>query len=91
VNDELETIWKVAFVTNFKVLSGHLPGGTEEKHKIIGQDIRSPGIGLDPGPPEYEAGVLTTRSRRSIVRMHFLIITVELPYCVEFAQRVFVR
>jgi hypothetical protein len=32
--------------------------------KIISQDSRSPGRDLNPGPPKYEAGVLTTRHRR---------------------------
>jgi hypothetical protein len=30
------------------------------------QDIRSPGRDLNPGPPEYEAGMLTTWPRHSI-------------------------
>jgi NADPH-dependent 7-cyano-7-deazaguanine reductase QueF len=29
------------------------------------QDSRSPGRDFNPGPPEYETGVLTTRPRRS--------------------------
>jgi hypothetical protein len=33
--------------------------------KNLSQDSRSPGQDLDPGPPKYEAGVLTTRPRRS--------------------------
>jgi hypothetical protein len=51
---------------NSKALSRNLPGGTEENHEKISQDIRSPGSDLNPGPPEYEAGVLTTRPRRSV-------------------------
>jgi hypothetical protein len=45
---------------NFKVLSLHLDGETEEGHEKS-QDSRSPGQALNPGPPEDEAGVLTTR------------------------------
>jgi hypothetical protein len=30
------------------------------------QDNRSPSRDLNPGAPEYEAGVLTTRSRLSV-------------------------
>jgi hypothetical protein len=30
------------------------------------QESRSPGGDLNPGPPEYEGGVLTTRQRRSV-------------------------
>jgi hypothetical protein len=33
------------------------------------QDSRSPGRYLNPGPPEYEAGVLTTRPRRSVEKV----------------------
>jgi hypothetical protein len=33
VSDELERIWKEVVVAYFKVLSWHLPGGTEKNHK----------------------------------------------------------
>jgi hypothetical protein len=33
MNNELERIWKEAVIACFKVLSMHLPGGTERKHK----------------------------------------------------------
>jgi hypothetical protein len=33
VNDELERMWKEAVVALFKVLSRHLPGGSEENHE----------------------------------------------------------
>jgi hypothetical protein len=33
INNELERMWKEAIVAKFKVLSRHLPGGTEENHK----------------------------------------------------------
>jgi hypothetical protein len=33
--------------------------------ETLSQDRRSLGQYLNPGPPEYEAGVLTTRPRRS--------------------------
>jgi hypothetical protein len=45
---------------NLKGISHPLPGGTEESHKLS-QDNRSAGWDLNPGPPEYEAGVLTAR------------------------------
>jgi hypothetical protein len=35
VNDELENIWKETAVANFKVLSRHLPGVSEEKHENV--------------------------------------------------------
>jgi hypothetical protein len=44
--------------SNFKWLSHHSPGGTEETHKNLSQDNRSPGRGLNSGPSEYEPGVL---------------------------------
>jgi hypothetical protein len=43
---------------NFKVLSRNLPGGTEEKHENLSQDSWPPSRDLNPGPPEYEAGVV---------------------------------
>jgi hypothetical protein len=33
--------------------------GTEKNHENVGQDSRSPSRDLYPGPPEYEAIVLT--------------------------------
>jgi hypothetical protein len=55
-NDELEgRKWSWP---NFKVLSWHLPGGTEENHINLSQDSGSLSQDLNPGPPEYEAGVL---------------------------------
>jgi hypothetical protein len=61
VNDEVERIKREAVVDN-KVLSQNLPGQTEESSL----DNRSPGRHLNPGPPEYEAGLLTTRQQRSM-------------------------
>jgi hypothetical protein len=37
----------------------HLPGGTDENHENLSQDSRSPALDLNPGPPEYETGVVT--------------------------------
>jgi hypothetical protein len=42
-------------------------GGAEKNKKKLNQHSRSPGRDLYPGSPEYEAGVLTTRPRRSVV------------------------
>jgi hypothetical protein len=44
----------------------HLPGGTEENYGNLNQDYRSLGRDLNPGPPEYQAGVLTIRRGRSV-------------------------
>jgi hypothetical protein len=49
---------------NFKVLSRHSPGGTEDNHENRSEVSRSSDRDLNPGPPESEAGVLTTRPRR---------------------------
>jgi hypothetical protein len=43
---------------NFKVLSQHSPEGTEEDHENP-QDSRSPVRYLNPGPLDYDTGVLT--------------------------------
>jgi hypothetical protein len=45
-----------------------LSGGTEESHKGVSQDSWSPGRDLNPGLPEYEAGVLTTLPSSSVVQ-----------------------
>jgi hypothetical protein len=51
---------------NFKVLSPHLYGGTEKTTKNRSLDSLSSGRDLNPGPPEYEAEVLTSQPRRSV-------------------------
>jgi hypothetical protein len=33
MNNELERIWKEVVMVEFKVLSQHVPGGTEEDHE----------------------------------------------------------
>jgi hypothetical protein len=49
----------------------HYPGifleGLRKSTKNLSWDSRSPGRDLNPGPPEYKAGVLTTRKRRSVI------------------------
>jgi hypothetical protein len=60
---------------NFKALFQQLPGGTDENHEK--QHSRSPGRDLNPLTPKYEAGALTTRSRRSIqIHREFNVLTV---------------
>jgi hypothetical protein len=51
-------------MASFKVLSRHLAGGTE---KNLNPNSRSPGRNLHQRVPEYEAGMLTTLPRRSLV------------------------
>jgi hypothetical protein len=43
---------------NFKVLSWHLPGGTEENHEKPQSGLLVSRPRFNPGPSEYEAGVL---------------------------------
>jgi hypothetical protein len=49
----------------------HHPGicleGLRKTKKNLSQDKGSPGRDFNPGPPEYEAGVLSTQSLRSVV------------------------
>jgi hypothetical protein len=63
VNDELERIYKKAFVAYFRILSQHLSGGTEDNHKQpqSGHTVSRPRF--EPGIAEYEAGVLTSQVR----------------------------
>jgi hypothetical protein len=53
--------------SNFKVPPQHSPEGSEENHECW--DSWYPGWGFNPAPPEYEAGVLTTRPRRSAMEV----------------------
>jgi hypothetical protein len=66
MNNELERIWEEAVMTQLKVLSRRLPGGTKEIHENLSQDSLSPGRDLKLGPPDEEAGVLTTRLLRTM-------------------------
>jgi K+-transporting ATPase c subunit len=64
MNNTLEGIWKEAVVAQCFLLSLYFLGRTKRNHEKH-QDGRSQGRDLNPGPPEYEAGVLTTRPRHS--------------------------
>jgi hypothetical protein len=48
---------------NFKILSWQSPGGLRKNTENVSQDSRSAGRDLNQGPPEYEAGMLTTQPR----------------------------
>jgi hypothetical protein len=50
---------------DFEIQSRHLPEWTGDTRNPR-QDSRSSGRDLNPGPPEYELGVVTTRPRRSV-------------------------
>jgi hypothetical protein len=53
--------------SNVKVLHQNLPGRTEKTTENLNHDSLSPGRNLNPGSPEYEAGVLTTRPQSSVL------------------------
>jgi hypothetical protein len=52
---------------DFKVLSQHALKENEKTTKNLSQHSLSSGRNLNAGPPEYKAGVLTPRPRRSII------------------------
>jgi hypothetical protein len=66
VNSELVRIWKEAVVVKVKVLSRHSLEGVRKTTEILSQDSRFPGRDLNPEPPEYETGAMTTRLRSSL-------------------------
>jgi hypothetical protein len=49
MNDDIVRIWKEAVVAYFKVLSRHLPGGTDENHEELesGERVSWPRFELD--------------------------------------------
>jgi hypothetical protein len=51
---------------NLRYCHGIYLEGLRKTTKNLSWDSRSPGRDLNPGPLEYEAGVLTTRLRRDI-------------------------
>jgi hypothetical protein len=51
---------------NLRYYSGICQERLRKTTKNLSQDSRSLGRDLNPGRPEYEAGVLTTRSRRPV-------------------------
>jgi hypothetical protein len=56
-------------IYNFQALSRHSPGATKRNHeKTLSQDSWYPDRDLNRGPPEYEAVVLRTSSRRSVTK-----------------------
>jgi hypothetical protein len=51
---------------NFTALFRYSPEGSEKTTRKRSQDRNPPGRNLNPGHPEYEAGVLATRPRHSV-------------------------
>jgi hypothetical protein len=61
MNSQLERIWKETVLSQLKVLSRYLHGGTEKNHENLIQYSRFPDRYLISGCPEYEAGVSQKR------------------------------
>jgi hypothetical protein len=66
MDDEMERNWKDAVFLILRYCPGILLEGLRITTKDFSHDIRSPDRDLNPKPPEYEAGVLATRPRRSM-------------------------
>jgi hypothetical protein len=66
VNGEFEKIWKEAVVAYLGVLSRIRPESLSKATNNLSQGSWSSGRDLNQGPPEYEAGLLTTRPLRSM-------------------------
>jgi hypothetical protein len=74
VNDELEGFERKRSWPTFKTLSRHLLGSSEENRDKSQTDSRSPGRNSNPGPPEFESGMLTNRPRRLVDFAHSVLI-----------------
>jgi hypothetical protein len=58
-------VGKEAAITYLKILSWHLPARSKYTHEMI-QISWCPGRDSKPGPPEYEAGLVTARLLLSV-------------------------
>jgi hypothetical protein len=56
---------------NLRYYTAIFPEVLRKTSKNLSQDSRFPGRDLNPGSSEYEAGVLTTQQRRSVVQVGF--------------------
>jgi hypothetical protein len=65
MSNEVERIRNGAVVAYLKVLFRNFPGGTEEDHENTFR-IAGSGPRFYLGPPKFESGLLTARSRRSL-------------------------
>jgi hypothetical protein len=61
MDSELEGMWMETAVAKFKVVSRYLLERLRTTTASLSQNNQSPGRDLDPGPLEYEAGLLATR------------------------------
>jgi hypothetical protein len=60
-------MWAEALVAYYKVLSWHLPGGTEEYHETLSHDSRCPGLDLNRAPTQYKSEASPLEPTRSVV------------------------
>jgi hypothetical protein len=60
VNNKLERMWKEAAMPNLKHYPDICLGELRKTMKGFSQNSRSPARNFNPGPSEYEAGLLTT-------------------------------
>jgi hypothetical protein len=87
VNNELERCGRKRSWPNLRYHPGICLEGLRKDTETLSQYSRSPGRDLNPRPPEYEAGVLTTRPQRSVAlpTQIFFIIILSL-YAFNFLQ-----
>jgi hypothetical protein len=66
-----------AAVFQYRALSRHLPGWTEENHEYLSQDGRSSGRYFNPGTPEYKVvlRVQTTQLKLSVQTLDCMMYT----------------
>jgi hypothetical protein len=72
INDDLKSMWTEAFLAWFKIPSRHLSGVTDKNHEKPQSVTPVWGPIFEPGTSQHEAGVLTTRSPRSVVQYKIL-------------------
>jgi hypothetical protein len=66
MRNELEKIRIHAVVAYFKIPFRNYPGVNKENHENPRSRQPSPSSDLNPGPPKYEAELLTNQARRSV-------------------------
>jgi hypothetical protein len=64
-----ETIRKEAILTQFEALTRHLADWSKENNEKAQKVKAVSGPRLEPGPPKYKTGVLTTRLQCSFIQI----------------------
>jgi hypothetical protein len=80
----MEKMWKERIVPNLRRYLGICLEGLRKTTKSLRQYNQSPGTGLNPRTPEWEAGVLTTQPWRSAV----LLVSVGLQHIICIWRKV---